>query len=483
MSYTEYLRRKAAAAPVIVDTRLRLDASSFTTRVKLAASADFAADGQKIGVITNVSDPDNGGNNHAINSYKKGSGGRVPDASIFTMFRGSQALANEALVPNNVRYVKNSNTAGSISGCAPVSEPTPYVPGGVLLTTFTTKFENITNSSPPAVVYNFATPFVNTLNTPNTGISVGSTVTVSGVSTVNIASFAANSGPSQTVTLVAGGQFGALKVGTSITTDATDFKNRGPYLVTALVPGTPNAFVWNNSDGPARTENKTGTFISSNNGTFTITAVTPTSFTVNNSGGTTDNTPSPTETATINVYSKGTFSSNMVPLTASQGARNAVACHQIAGEQHSTNATTHPGPSVFVDDTIVGIKNYNLPQNLTKYQIAPKCTSCGGNPAGKGIQCTSCVGAANHTPPADMPHNTRWGQRPAKAAPPVLVVPSPSDARKVGNFTPRHPPNLPKHHGNPNIGHIQYPKTPYEIPAGTPAHLKINDPMHYTGTM
>ena len=34
MSYTEYLRRKEAAAPKVIDTTLRLDASSYTQRVK-----------------------------------------------------------------------------------------------------------------------------------------------------------------------------------------------------------------------------------------------------------------------------------------------------------------------------------------------------------------------------------------------------------------------------------------------------------------
>ena len=299
MSYTEYLRRKAAAAPVIVDTRLKLDASSYTSRVRLAASADFSTDGQKYGSVTNVSDPDSGGTAgqtiHAVASYKKGSGGRVPDASTHSAFRGSQALANQALVPKPVRYVLNSNDAGSLSGCVPISAPKPD-------------------------------------------------------------------------------------------------KN------------------------------------------------------------------------------------------ASSFTKSVIACHEVQGQSHSTNATTYPGPPVFVDNTISQVKNYNLPQNNTDYQISQKCLSCGGNPPGTGVTCAFCIGAI-HTPPADMPHNTRWAPRPTKSAQPILVAPSPSDARKVGNFNPRRLPFVGAHHGNPKIGHIQYPETPYQIPAGTAAHLKINDPMHYPGTM
>jgi len=293
MSYTEYLRRKAAAAPVVIDTRMKLDASSFTNRVRLSASVDFARDGQKYGSVANSDLTDR--YTHGVTANKKVAGGRVPDASIFTAANAGQALANQALVPKPVRYVLNSNDAGSLTGCLPIPAPIPAK-------------------------------------------------------------------------------------------------------------------------------------------------------------------------------------------TASQAVRDIIACHERKGEQHFTNATTHPGPSVFVDDTITHVKNYNLPQNTTKYQIAPDCTACGGNPAGVGVTCALCVGAANHAPSADMPHNTRWGPRPTKSAQPILVAPSPSDARKVGAAM-RHIPTVGKHHGNAMIGHIQYPDTPYQIPAGTAAHLKINEPMHYPGTM
>jgi hypothetical protein len=301
MSYTEYLRRKAAAAPVVLSTRSKLDASSYTNRVRLAAAGvDFSPNGQKYGSITNVFDPDSGGTAgqfiHAIGSYKKVAGGRVPDASAFTAYSGGQAIGKEiaAGMPSD-RILMNSNDTGSISGCLPIPAP-------------------------------------------------------------------------------------------------------------------------------------------------------------------------------------------VAPKNASSFTKDIISCHEVQGEKHNTDATTHPGPSVFVDNTISQVKNYNLPQNKTEYQISQKCTSCGNNPPGTGVTCVFCVGA-NHTPSADMPHNTRWAPRPAKSAQPIIVVSSPSDARKVGDFNPRRPPRVFANRGNPNIGHIRYPKTPYQIPAGTAAHLKINEPVHYPGTM
>jgi hypothetical protein len=598
MSYTEYLRRKAAAAPVVVDTRLKLDASSYTNRVRLAASADFAANGQKYGSVTNVNDPDSGGNNgnsiHAVASYKKGSGGRVPDASSFTAFSGSKALANQALVPTPVRLVKNSNTAGSISGCAPILAPIPYVPGGVFLQNVTTTLTKIDadNTDPGqdrlrlGGIHCYYNPVAFSTTIPTKGLVPGTTVTIGGGNdiTLEVTSFDAMSANLQVVHVTSLGPTGALQNGTMVrfsnATDtgnngtfevsakgndptnytitinnqngvarseaktatissksinmtilsfeassgnsqvvhvvdlkgttvgdvvliinASDAVNNGTFAVSAINgPFTSNnttyyTFTWGNASGVARIESKQASFQTPNKGTFTIFEVIQGSDVENGNPGFvfanptapgasfyTDTNPS-TNTLSFPIYSSGTFAPNMVPLTGSQQAKNIIQCHQSKGEQHTTNSTTYPGPSVFVDNTITHVKNYNLPQNKTKYQIAPKCTACGGNPTGTGVQCALCFDSVIHAPPANMPHNTRWGPRPIKSAQPIIVVPSPSDARKVGNFTPHHPPFVGKHRGNPMVGHVQYPKTPYQIPAGTAAHVKINEPVHYPGTM
>ena len=379
MSYTEYLRRKAAAAPKIVDTTVRLDASSYTQRVKFAASRQIA----EANIPTIV-----------IPANKSKAGGRVPDASVFTQYTAGQAVGKEVQSGMPApRVVLNSNTAGSISGCAVVQEPVAYVPGGTLIERVTSTFSSITGTQPNM--------------------------------TYNIRGYTVRSGI--------------------------------PY--TALVPGTSVTI--------SGTGNQAG-----NNGTFTIVSSTTTSFTISNASGIADATPLATQIVTLPVYSSGAYSANMVPLTGSQPGRNAVACRQLQGEPHRQNEL---GPSLFVDNTIVGIKNYNLPQNSGRAYIASKCTQCGTNGTEIGKTCAFCIGAT-HLHPVDMPHNTRWGPRPRKSAQPIIVNASPSDARKVGNFATRKLPFVGKHHGNEQVGHIIYPKTPYRIPDGTPAQLKINDP-------
>jgi DNA-binding beta-propeller fold protein YncE len=174
----------------------------------------------------------------------------------------------------------------------------------------------------------------------------------------------------------------------------------------------------------------------------------------------------------------GVYSANMVRRDASQFTRDEKACRELTGEPHNRNEL---GPSVFVDNTIVGIKNYNLPQNNAKTYIATKCTQCGNNGSQVAKTCSFCIGA-NHLHPADKPTNVRWGPRPRKSAQPIIVNQSPSDFHKVGAAM-RKIPYVEKHHANPQVGHIIYPKTPYRIPRGTAAQLKINDPQRYPGTM
>lgn len=174
----------------------------------------------------------------------------------------------------------------------------------------------------------------------------------------------------------------------------------------------------------------------------------------------------------------GAYTANMVPRDASQFTRDTTACRQLRGEPH---LPIELGPPLFVDNTVVGVKNYNLPQNNSKTYIASECTQCGNNAPGIGKTCTFCIGA-NHLHPVDQSHNTRWAPRPKKSAQPIIVNQSPSDFHKVGAAM-RKIPYVEKHHANPQIGHIVYPKTPYRIPRGTAAQLKINDPQRYPGTM
>lgn len=155
------------------------------------------------------------------------------------------------------------------------------------------------------------------------------------------------------------------------------------------------------------------------------------------------------------------------PSTGSQGARDAIACHQNIGEQHNRTDEISSKP-VFVDDTIslnsgtfrIGTGNHNTTGSTKESSNAASCV------------------IANHTPPALTPL-ALWAPRPTKGAGgfPVFVQPNPSDARKVGGLVPSdHLKYVESHHGNDfNVNPRRVP-IPYKIPAGSPAHLKINDP-------
>lgn len=133
MSYTDYMRRKAAAAAVVLDTTPRkVDASFYTSQARMAATRVFSTS-SRVGVIGNPSDMSTTGT--ALRSVQpmettKVSGGRVPDASSFTAFVGGTAYGNELLTPKPAaRLLMNSNAAGSISACTTIAEPKPYIPG------------------------------------------------------------------------------------------------------------------------------------------------------------------------------------------------------------------------------------------------------------------------------------------------------------------------------------------------------------------
>lgn len=96
MSYTEYLRRKDAASTKVVSTRKPTDASMYITKVRMAAAQDFAASGSRVGVV-NSGDYSTMSPSHQSLPYQKVSGGRTPDASSFTTYRGGQAIGGEVL--------------------------------------------------------------------------------------------------------------------------------------------------------------------------------------------------------------------------------------------------------------------------------------------------------------------------------------------------------------------------------------------------
>lgn len=119
MSYTEYLRRKAAAEPAILNTKKFEDASMFTQKQKFKASQVFRLNGADVG--TTIEANDRSGNAHRPMSYQKQTG-RPADASDYTAYLGSQGIRDDAAY-NRGRLLTNSNDAGSISACVPIAAP------------------------------------------------------------------------------------------------------------------------------------------------------------------------------------------------------------------------------------------------------------------------------------------------------------------------------------------------------------------------
>jgi hypothetical protein len=121
MSYTEYLRRKAAAEPVILNTKKFEDASMFTQKQKFKASQVFRLNGADIG--TTIEANDRSGNAHRPMSYQKQTG-RPADASDYTAYLGYLGVRDDAA------YERGRITQ-ACSGCAPSVNFEVYSGSGV----------------------------------------------------------------------------------------------------------------------------------------------------------------------------------------------------------------------------------------------------------------------------------------------------------------------------------------------------------------
>jgi hypothetical protein len=113
------MRRKAAAAPVILNTKKPTDASMFIQKTRLAASGVFRLDGSEVG--TTITANDRSGNGHMPASYVKKTG-KPADASDFTAFLGSQGIRDDAAFKRG-RILTNSTDASSVSTCVPIAAP------------------------------------------------------------------------------------------------------------------------------------------------------------------------------------------------------------------------------------------------------------------------------------------------------------------------------------------------------------------------
>ena len=140
MSYTEYLRRKAAAAPVVVDMRPKLDASSYTRQQRLISAGQLynvtkAVIGNIDDMATAVSRDPSSVTARTQVSMIKTTAGDVPDASSRADFLGGQAILQARQTPKPVRVLMNSNSTSSgmqvTKGCLVVPEPAPQTNGTI----------------------------------------------------------------------------------------------------------------------------------------------------------------------------------------------------------------------------------------------------------------------------------------------------------------------------------------------------------------
>jgi len=132
MSYTEYMNRKKANAPVILDTRPKMDASTFTRHQRVVAAGNVYAPTKS--VVGNINDMRTsvGRDNNSVRAgvqvtLATGNGGRVPDGSTFSDYVAGRAAEMDYMNgPPIGRVLMNSNNAESIRKCTtPITEPTP----------------------------------------------------------------------------------------------------------------------------------------------------------------------------------------------------------------------------------------------------------------------------------------------------------------------------------------------------------------------
>lgn len=122
MSYTEYLRRKAASSATIINTRQTTDASMYIMKQRLGANSVFLMNKRK-GVVSD-NHQDMPSTQHSTQSYFKESGGKIADASTYTAFVGGLAINEKGIKANSV------NGKLTVSANLPVSLCTPqYVNG------------------------------------------------------------------------------------------------------------------------------------------------------------------------------------------------------------------------------------------------------------------------------------------------------------------------------------------------------------------
>ena len=482
MSYTEYLSRKKAAAPVILDIRPKMDASTYTRHTRVVAAANIYAPTKSVvgnirDMVTPASRDRNAFTPATTVQLSTGQGGRIPDGSTFSDYAAGRAAEMDYKDgPPLGKVTLNSDSAGSLSGCgsAKISVPIP-------------------NLTITAASYNSTTGVV-TFTATNTYV-VGDRVSISGVtgggadlnSVFNQTNAVVTSANSTTFTITALTNKVAVAGPTVAITSATNVSG-GVYQFNSssnLFVGYTNGNLVATFGFTPSTQYNLGTPTSISNAgaaSFKIITGSATSADASDTMGFAVNT-SLSLTGAISsggsrlkvvdkTYPNADITTNFpsnpevfVSRNASNNTKDIIQCKERFPEPH----TGPLAPPIFVDNTISvngvfgsGMGDKGVPKDANGNAIPD-------------FRCPRVV----HTHPEITPRRA-WGPRPTKGAGGLFVssITSPEHPYKAGGLVPSdHLKYVEKHHGNDlSVNPRRYPKTPYQIPDGTVAHLRINEP-------
>jgi len=122
MSYTEYLNRKKASAPIILDQRPKMDASTFTRHTRVVAAGNVRMPTKKVVGNINEMRMSSTRDNNSVKAGVQvtaatGVGGRVPDGSAFSDYVAGLAVDKDYKSgPNGTTKVVLNATPGSVPG-------------------------------------------------------------------------------------------------------------------------------------------------------------------------------------------------------------------------------------------------------------------------------------------------------------------------------------------------------------------------------
>jgi hypothetical protein len=487
MSYTEYLSRKKAAAPVILDVRPNMDASTYIRHQRVVAAANIYAPTKS--VVGNINDMRTsvGRDNNAVKAgvqvtLATGQGGDVPDASTFSDYAAGRAaeMDYKSGFPLG-RVTMNSTASGSLSGCN-----TPQLLCTIRSGAITSASYNPTTGIVTFTCTNSYAPgdLVTVTGITGGGANLNTVFNVSNASVITATGDQFTVLVATSLSAVAGRTFTATSATSSGTTRT--FNSSGAFVgfATGNLVAT---FGFTPSDYNIPASGVTPVAITfSSTSLFTMAGTTSTSAPATVIGTIVNTSLSMSGTAssaTRRVAADRTYPNNLiatsfplnpqvvVPRNASNNTKDILSCRERQGEPHTDPLTPmQKGITHFVDD--------HISLNSGAFRIGTGSFGSTGSTVQSSNSVTGGCPPAIHTISAVKPRAT-WGPRPSKGAGGLFnpVVPSQDHPRKIGSLVPSdHLKYVERHHGNDsNVNPRRYPKTPFRIPAGTPAHLKIND--------